>query len=90
MIYILLFATFITSCAIKLTDDKKNYLKNELQEIVKTDQVAAFHLENQWAKYKDSVFTIHKIQVEKMFKIYGYLAFDKVGEGSSNNFWLIV
>lgn len=56
----------------------------------KTDQIAANHWENEWAKYKDSVFTTHKIQIEKMFKDYGFLGFDKVGKDGSHNFWLIV
>ena len=89
-IYILLTITALTSCANKLTDNKKALLKNELQEMVKTDQIAAFHWEKEWDKYKDSVFTTHKIQVEKMFNKYGFLGFDKVGKDGSNDFWLIV
>eukprot|EP01041_Mallomonas_annulata_P026420 gene26420-47734_t len=58
--------------------------------MVKTDQIAAFHWEKEWDKYKDSVFTKHKIQVEKMFNKYGFLGFDKVGKDGSNDFWLIV
>ena len=90
LIYILLAITFLTSCSIKLTESKKAYLKKELEEMRKTDQIAANHWENEWTKYKDSVFTTHKMQVEKMFKDYGFLGFDKVGKDGSNNFWLIV
>lgn len=89
-IYILLATTFLTSCSMKLTDIKKEFLQKELEEMRKTDQIAANHWENEWNKYKDSVFTTHKIQVEKMFKDYGFLGFDKVGKDGSNNFWLIV
>ena len=84
-IYILLAITFLTSCSIKLTENKKAYLKKELEEMRKTDQIAANHWENEWTKYKDSVFTTHKMQVEKMFKDYGFLGFDKVGKDGSNN-----
>lgn len=90
IIYIILTITFLTSCSIRLTESKKDYLKKELEEMRKTDQIAANHWENEWAKYKDSVFTTHKIQVEKMFNDYGFLGFDKVGKDGSNNFWLIV
>ena len=41
-IYIVLTTIALTSCAIKLTDNKKALLKKELQEMVKTDQIAAF------------------------------------------------
>lgn len=74
----------------KLTVDKKLYLKNELEEMVKTDQIAGSHWEKEWDKYRDSVFTTHKLQVEKMFNKYSFLGFDKVGKDGSNNFWLIV
>lgn len=90
IIYIVLTTIILTSCAIKLTDNKKASIKNELQEMVKTDQIAAFHWEKEWDKYKDSVFTTHKIQVEKMINKYGFLGFDKVGKDGSNDFWLIV
>jgi len=85
-----LFATLLISCASKLTDDKKITLKNELEEIVKIDQIAASRWEDKWLKYKDSVFTSNKIKVEKMFNDYGFLGFDQVGVDASNNFWLIV
>lgn len=88
--YIVLTAIVLTGCAIKRADNKKVSLINELQEMVKTDQIAAFHWEKEWEKYKDSVFTTHKIRVEKMFNKYGFLGFDKVGKDGSNNFWLIV
>lgn len=88
--YILIFTIYFSSCAVKLTNNKKVELTKELEEMVKTDQVAAFHWEEKWANYKDSVFTTHKIKVEKMFNKYGFLGFDKVGKDGSHNFWLIV
>lgn len=74
----------------KLTETQKVYLKNELAEMRKTDQIAANHWEEEWTKYKDSVFTTNKIKAEKMFIEYGFLGFDKVDKEGSNNFWLIV
>lgn len=89
-VYTLLVTTFLTSCSMKLTESKKVYLKKELEEMRKTDQIAANHWEKEWTKYKDSVFATHKIQVEKMFNDHGFLGFDKVGKDGSNNFWLLV
>jgi hypothetical protein len=89
-IYIVLTTLILTSCAIQLTDNKKATLTKELQEMVKTDQIAASHWEDEWKNYKDSVFTTHKMQVEAMFNKYGFLGFDKVGKEGSANFWLIV
>jgi len=89
-IYILLATTFLTSCSKKITENKKVYLKKELEEMRKTDQIAANHWEKEWAKYKDSIFTTHKIIAEKMIIDYGFLGFDKVDKDGSYNFWLIV
>jgi len=86
----LLFPLLLTSCAPKITADQKVALKNKLDEIVKTDQIAAARWEPEWEKYKDSVFSNNKTIVEKMFDDYGFLGFDKVGTDGSNNFWLIV
>lgn len=90
LFFTLLLSITLTSCASRMTDEKKSALKNELKEIVKTDQIAASRWEQKWEKYKDSVFTNNKIKVEKMFKDYGFLGFDKVGTEGSNDFWLIV
>lgn len=90
IICIVLITVVFSGCSKKLTDVKKLDLKNKLAAIVKTDQIAAFRWEKQWDNFKDSVFTSHKVQVEKLFKKYGYLGFDKVGQDGSDNFWLIV
>jgi len=86
----ILVTLFLTSCATQLTVDQKADINKQLEEMVITDQVAASRWEDKWVMYKDSVFTNHKIRVEKMFKDYGFLGFDKIGEDGSNNFWLIV
>ncbi|MBP7185018.1 MAG: hypothetical protein KBA06_05890 [Saprospiraceae bacterium] len=89
-IFNLVLIVVLASCAIKLTDNEKASLKNELKEMVKTDQIAAFHWEKEWEGYKDSIFTMHKIQAEKMFNKYGYLGYNQVGKEGSDDFWLIV
>jgi hypothetical protein len=94
----LLISIFLTNCAARLTTDKKNYLKNELEGMVKFDQIAAYipqgkykeYTQEQWQEFKDSVFTNNKIMVEKIFHKYGFLGFNKVGKDGSHNFWLII
>ncbi|SDW40710.1 hypothetical protein SAMN05444410_102227 [Hydrobacter penzbergensis] len=60
-----LFTSFlVVSCAVRLTDNKKTVLKNELAEMVKIDQVAAGmpqgvykeYTKEQWNNFKDSIF----------------------------------
>jgi hypothetical protein len=88
----------VASCAVRLTDNKKTVLKNELAEMVKIDQVAAGmpqgvykeYTKEQWNNFKDSVFTNDKIKAEAMFNKYGFMGFDKVGKGGSQHFWLLV
>ena len=97
-ILILIISIFLTCCAAKLTTDKKNYLRNELEEMVKVDQIAAYipqgkykeYTHEQWNNFKDSVFTSNKKRVEAMFDKYGFLGFDEVGKDGSNHFWLLV
>ncbi len=97
-ITILIIPIFLASCAAKLTTDKKTHLKNELEEMVKADQIAAYipqgkyieYTHEQWNNFKDSVFKSDKNRVEAMFDKYGFLGFDKVGKEGSNHFWLLV
>lgn len=85
------------ACSLKLTGARKNVLKKELEDMVKIDQVAAYipqgkykdYSKKQWNHFKDSVFTSHKIKIERLFNRYGFLGFDKVGEEGSNHFWLL-
>lgn len=88
--FIVAMALILTGCAMKLTEDRKEGLKKELEEMVKTDQIAASHWQEEWKNYKDSVFTVHQSQAERIFNKYGFPGFDKVGKDGSNNFWLIV
>lgn len=102
MKYLILFSLLICfGCSsIKLSEEEKNNLKSELSEIVKIDQLAAnnasppneyeFLSKEKWLAFKDSVYTSHKIQVEKIYDKVGFLGFDKVGKEGSKDFWLIV
>ncbi len=89
---------FLTACSVRLTDDKKNALKRELENMVETDQVAAYipqgkyksYSKEEWNHFKDSVFTSHTVRVERIFNRYGFPGFDKVGKDGSNHFWLLV
>lgn len=102
MRYSILFILLLCfSCnSVKLSEQEKNNLKIELKEIVKIDQLAANnasspkgyeYLSNEkWLIFKDSVFTNHKIRVERIFDRIGFLGFDKVGKDGSKDFWLVV
>ena len=98
IISILIGSILLTSCAPKLTEEKRVQLKLDLEEKVKTDQVAAYlpqgkykdYTPEQWNNFKDSVFTSDKLWAEALFKQYGFLGFDKVGKDGSDHFWLLV
>src|SRR4051812_35101572 len=98
IICILICSTIFSSCTPKLTADKKIQLIQELEEKVKTDQIAAYvpqgkykdYTPEQWNNFKDSVFTSDKIWAERILKQYGFLGFDKVGKEGSTHFWLLV
>lgn len=98
---IILFFTisiFAASCASKLVNNKKERLKQDLQKMVEIDQIAAYvpqgkyknYTSEQWAKFQDSVFESNMKRVEKLYRKYGFLGFDKVGKDGSNHFWLLV
>lgn len=96
--FLALSAFLLTSCATRLTDNKKTALKNELAEMVKTDQIAAFirqgkykeYTQEQWDHFKDSVYTTHQKRIAVIFRQYGFPGIDMVGKDGSNHFWLLV
>ncbi len=99
VISVLTISIFLTSCAVRLTEEKKANLKNQLEEMVKVDQIAtkahpnekySNYTQDQWYRFRDSVHTNIKIRVEEMFNKYGFLGFDKIGKEGSNHFWLLV
>jgi len=55
---------FVASCASKLTNNKKERLKHDLEKMVEIDQIAAYvpkgkyknYTPEQWDKFQDSVF----------------------------------
>ena len=98
---IILFFTIsilLTSCATKLSNNKKERLKEDLAKMVEIDQIAAYipqrkyksYTQEQWDSFKDSVFTSNKKRVESIYRKYGFLGFDKIGKDGSNHFWLLV
>jgi hypothetical protein len=97
---ILIILVFFISCnAVNLNEEEKNNLKIDLKKMVKTDQIAANnasppkqykHLSKEkWLLFQDSVYTNHKIRIEKIFDRLGFLGFDKVGKEGSKDFWLL-
>jgi hypothetical protein len=89
----------LTGCAVRLTEEKTINLKNELDEMVKVDQIAtkahpngnySNYTQEQWYRFRDSVHTNIKIRVETMFNEYGFLGYNKVGKEGSKHFWLLV
>jgi hypothetical protein len=83
-------ALLFISCAAKFTKTTKSSVLKDLEGMVEIDQIAASRWQPEWKSYKDSVFSTHKVQVEKIFNRYGFLGYDKVGKEASNQFWLIV
>lgn len=73
-------------------------LANELEKMVKVDQIAAYipqgkyreMTSEQWKAFKDSVFMTHQKRLREIFDKYGFVGFDLVGEKGSQNFWLMV
>lgn len=88
--FCLLFATAFYGCTTRFRSEQKSAINRQLDEMIKTDQLAASRWEDKWITYKDSVYGSHKVIVEKMFREHGFLGFDKIGEEGSGNFWLIV
>jgi len=89
---------FVASCASKLTNNKKERLKHDLEKMVEIDQIAAYipkgkyknYTPEQWDKFQDSVFESNMNSVGSLYRKYGFLGFDKVGKDGSNHFWLLV
>lgn len=94
-LFVLLIAV---GCTKKLSEKKKNELKDELSAMVVTDQIAANIPQGkykdlsseEWNNFKDSVFTSNKKRIDSIYKKYGYPGYEMVGESGSNHFWLMV
>ena len=82
----------------QLTDVEKSKIQNTLKKLVVIDQIAASprsgkyekYSREQWRKFQDSVFNDNRLIVGKLYKQYGFLGPNKVGEESSEDFWLLV
>lgn len=95
---------FFASCQnYNLTSTEKENLVNKLDSLVVKDQFAAGVPsdedrkskgdEKAWEDFtiiKDSIFKSNHREVKEIYKKYGFLGFDKVGEKGSSNFWLMV
>jgi len=101
LIFLLLSILFV-SCKQEKNIPSKNILNNslilELEQMVEIDQIAAYKPEgkykelspDEWAIFKDSVFTVHTKRLQEMFSKHGFLGYNIVGEEGSSNFWLMV
>ena len=97
---IIIFYFLILSCSTtKLNKIESENLKLEFTEMHKIDQIAAEAKPNgqfknypneNWNKFKDSIFTKHKNRIENLFNKYGYLGIKELGKSGSNDFWLFV
>ena len=98
LFFIFFSCLILISCATKVTGNHKIELEKELGEMAEIDQIAAYipqgkykeYTQQQWAKFKDSVFTNNKKKSEGYFNKYGFLGFDKVGKEGSYHFWQVV
>ncbi|MDC8100576.1 DUF6624 domain-containing protein [Chryseobacterium rhizosphaerae] len=88
----------ITSCKSTLSPTEKRNLTNEIDAMGTIDQVAAYipqgkyanYSRQRWNSFKDSVMADNTKRAELLYKKYGYLGFDKVGEKGETQFWVIV
>ncbi|MDR6525597.1 hypothetical protein J2787_000967 [Chryseobacterium rhizosphaerae] len=88
----------ITSCKSTLSPTEKRNLTNEIDAMGTIDQVAAYipqgkyanYSREKWNTFKDSVMADNTKRAELLYKKYGYLGFDKVGEKGETQFWAIV
>ncbi len=82
-------------------NEKKQFneeLSEELERMVRVDQIVANVKkgkykklsDSEWKIFKDSVLENHEEKLIKYFNEYGFLGFDIVGEKGSQNFWLMV
>ncbi|WP_426476095.1 DUF6624 domain-containing protein [Chryseobacterium sp. CBSDS_008] len=86
------------SCKNALSITEKRDLTNEIDAMGKIDQVAAYipqgkyanYSRDKWNAFKDSVMIDNTKRAELLYKKYGYLGIDKVGEKGETQFWAIV
>ncbi|EKT2069283.1 hypothetical protein O8E88_001080 [Flavobacterium psychrophilum] len=97
---ILIFTFLLFSCSTtKLSKTESENLIVEFTEMHRIDQIAAAGKPNgefknypneNWGKFKDSVFSKHKNRIELLFSKYGYLGINELGKSGTNDFWLFV
>ncbi len=85
----------------KVADKKSEFnqeLANELKEMAKIDQIAAYIPQGEykklsqeaWNAFKDSVFASHQKRIKEIFDQNGVVGFDLAGEKGSSDFWVMV
>lgn len=94
------YTVIIISCSNQkqITESERVHLKQQLLDMVESDQIAANPPKNnyqslsseEWEALKDSIFTSNKERLESIYNQYGFLGFDKVGKEGATHFWLLV
>ncbi|SFC28048.1 hypothetical protein SAMN05421780_104112 [Flexibacter flexilis DSM 6793] len=92
-----------TSCinGRKIAEPTQTVLRQELERMAQIDQIAASHplllpepyknyTEEQWTRYKDSVYAAHQKQLASYVRQYGFLGYNEVGQDGAKCFWLMV
>jgi hypothetical protein len=100
---ILILISVITSCLDKKKKEiikKTEYLSiiNLLERMVMNEQRIMYsHKPNETKAVKDSLYKLqgeilkaNTDSIKHLFKLHGFLGFDKVGKNGSKNFWLLV
>lgn len=98
---LLLATLFLCAAFGQINAQTKNFnqpLADSLAKWVVVDQIAAkvpqgeYKLwpREKWDQYKDSIFSNHQQLLSAIFKKYGYLGYDQVGQKGSFHFWLMV
>ncbi len=95
---ILFMTTLFGNCKPELNSLMKARIEQKLKVMREADQIAANFPQGKyksypkevWEKFKDSVFTANKRDVEELFRHCGFPGFNLVSRESSHSFWLIV
>lgn len=103
IVFFLILLLFVSCQNYNLSNAEKENLINKLDSLKIQDQIAAGvpsaedremkGNDKAWEDFmivKDSIFRSNRKAVGEIYKKYGFLGFDKVGEKGANDFWLLV
>jgi len=103
LVLILISLIFINCKTNQISDTERNNLIKELDYINGIDQQYAgippqewkdnYGYEKAWEIYlskRDSIALDNQSRIKSIYKKYGYLGYDKVGETASHNFWISI